>query len=266
MKTFSLISIKISFFIMFTTYSVYTLAQTKFNSNSKRIINRIGIYFGPSTCFNFGSKFVENFKDENVINKRLAKTGYSIGIDLGRDITKRLDLEVKAQYDSKGSKTELDTPESGVYRLIYLTDYDYTYWSLAIAPRILMGQNRRIAISIGFYYSWLESLKSYSEQYSSRDDLTTSGEFDGRYYYDLGGDGVIEGFTWAPGITGIERNDSGVTASFEYKIPIKGNQNLFVQANAFYGLKNINRNNPYNYKEHNGLIGLVLGYRVEFKN
>lgn len=74
----------------------------------KKIVDKFEFFVGPGLGLNYGNMFVENFGDGIVTNKRLAKLGYSVGFGLVKDLSKRLELNARFQYDLKGSKDHFD--------------------------------------------------------------------------------------------------------------------------------------------------------------
>lgn len=223
----------------------------------KRLIDRVEIFAGSNLSFNYGNMFVENYRgdyvDNNyVTNKRLLKFGYLFGIGAYHQFTNRIGLNVRVQYEQKGTKNELNNPLNPVNddaRLINKDDYTYNYLTINASPIFYFGRKNKWAISFGVYYSKIKSVKGCSEIYNTRDYQVDKGEFEGRYFYHFREDGGIDGFAWMPLLTSIEDYDWGLTASIGYRIPIKQKHSIFVQLQDNFGLKNINKNNPYDLEE-----------------
>src|SRR5690349_301582 len=77
---------------------------------SRTFIDRVEVFVGPNLSFNNGNKFLENYTDEYITNKRLAKPGFTLGVGAYHTFSEHVRLNIRLQYEEKGRKTELDTP------------------------------------------------------------------------------------------------------------------------------------------------------------
>ena len=229
----------------------------------KRFIDKVEVFAGPNLSFNHGNKFIENYKDENVRNTRLLKPGYSFGIGGYHPLANRLDLNVRLQFEQKGTKNELNTPVNPVNddaRLINKDDYTYNYLTINPSFIFYFGRKSKWAISFGVYYSKIKNVKGCSEIYNTRDYQVEKGKFQGRNFYRFREDGGIDGFAWMPHLTSIEDYDWGLTPSIGYRIPFNQKHSMFIQLQDNFGLKNINKNNPYSLEENNHSFSLIISY------
>jgi len=189
------------------------------DNKSKNIINKVTFYAGPSLSFNYGNKFVENYKDENVTNRRLIKPGNTLGIGISHQISKELDLFIRFQNDNKGTRNELNTPSIlDGNRTVTLDDYSYRYSTFNFLPQLHIGKHKKLSLGLGFYYSRIKTIDGYSKTYETQGTYNTEGHFKGRYFYQLRDDGTRSGFAWMPFITSIKEYDFGIISSLLYTI------------------------------------------------
>lgn len=240
----------------------FILAQEKpILPKPKRLIDRIEVFTGPNLSFNYGNKFIENYKDENVTNKRLLKPGYVFGIGGYHPLSDRLDLNVRLQFEQKGTKNELNTPSlpEGNRQFDYF-NYTYKWFSITVAPQILIGKKKRITLSIGGYLSKIKEIDGKGKTYNINGTFYSEGSYKGRYFYDLRNDGTRQGFSWMPHLTSIEDYDWGLVSSIGYKIPFNDKHSLLIQLQNNLGLKNINKSNPYGLEEKSHSLSLIICY------
>lgn len=233
------------------------------NNMPLKFINKVELFAGPSLSFNYGNKFIENYKDENIENKRFLKFGYTAGIGVYHTVSKKVQLNARFQYEQKGRKTELNTPLTSTSRVINLKDYSYNYLTLAIAPQMMFGKNQQWIVSIGGYYGRIRGMKRYEKVENTLDNTTSEGRDDGRSFEDVNSDGGVYTFTFIDRLRSFETNDFGITTSIGYAINVKKNQKLIVQLVDTFGLVNINKDNPYNQEENNHSVSILLSYTLE---
>jgi hypothetical protein len=235
----------------------------------KRFIQKIEIFAGPNMSFNYGNMFIENYRgeysnDNYVVNKRLLKPGYVFGAGVYHPFSDRVDLNVRLQYERKGIRTELNTPTyNSNNRIIMYAKYDYDYLTITVRPQILLGEEKNMFISLGGYYSKIKRLEGYGRTYDTNGTLNSEGSYKGRYFYDLGDDGTMQGFSWMPYLTSVEDYDWGLVTSIGYRIPFKEKHSMLIQLQNNFGLKNINKNNSYDLKEKNHTVNLILSYSLK---
>jgi len=228
-----------------------------------RFIDKVEIFAGPNLSFNHGNKFIENYKDENIENKRFLKFGYTAGIGVYHTVSKKVQVNARFQYEQKGRKTELNTPLTSTSRVINLKDYSYNYLTLAIAPQMMFGRNQQWIVSIGGYYGRIRGMKRYEKIENMLDNTTSEGRAEGRSFEDVNSDGGVYTFTFIDRLRSFETHDFGITTSIGYAINIKKNQKLIVQLADNIGLVNINKDNPYNQEENNHSVSILLSYTLE---
>ncbi len=226
----------------------------------KRFIDKVEVFAGPNLSFNHGNKFIENYKDENVRNTRLLKPGYSFGIGGYHPLANRLDLNVRLQFEQKGTKNELNTPTFSDGRITSADNYSFNYLTIIAAPQITIDRKMNFVISAGIYYSKVKEIKGASKLSDTNGTVNSEGSFSGRYFYDLSDDGIRQGFAWMPNLSSIEENDFGIVASVGYKIPLKDNHIILVQIQDSFGIQNINKNNPYGLEERNHSVNFIINY------
>lgn len=238
----------------------------------KRLIDKVEIFSGPNLSFNHGNMFVENYRGQyannNVVtNKRKLKSGYLLGIGVYHPLAKRIDLNLRIQYEQKGTKNILNNPLNPVNdatRQISTDNYTYNYITISASPVVYLGNKKNWMVSLGAYYSKIKRVKGTSEVYNTRDNQVDKGTFEGRSFYHLREDGGIDGFTWMPYLNSIEAGDWGLTSSIGYQLLFQEKHSLGIQLQDNFGLININRNNPYNLKEQNHSLSILISYRYHF--
>ncbi|HEU5291668.1 MAG TPA: hypothetical protein VFU05_13555 [Cyclobacteriaceae bacterium] len=229
----------------------------------KRFIDRIEVFAGPSLSLNYGNKFIENYEDKNVTNKRLVKPGYTFGIGVYHPLSNRFDLNVRVQFEQKGTNNELNTPALPDGRIVSSDNYSYRYLTLAATPQIIVGRKMNFLIAIGGYYSQIKGIKGSSKITDTNGTINSEGSFEGRYFYDLADDGIREGFAWMPNLTSIENYDFGLVLSVGYKVPLHGQYPILIQLQDNLGINNINKDNPYELKERGHSIALIFSYSIK---
>jgi len=266
-----------NFYIFLFILSTYSLSgQPSENlklSEPKRLIDRVEIFAGSNFSFNHGNMFIENYQgdyaDNNyVTNKRLLKFDYLFGIGAYHSFTNRIGLNVRVQYEQKGTKNELNNPLNPVNddtRQITKDEYTYSYFTINTSPTFYFGRKNSWMISFGAYYSKIENLRGSSQSYNTRDFQVNKGSFEGRYFYHLREDGGMDGFAWNPFLTSIEDYDVGVALSVGYKVPLSEKHIILIQLQDNYGLKNINKNNPYDLQERNHAIAFIISYNFDLQ-
>lgn len=232
----------------------------------KRLIDRVEVFAGPGFSLNYGNKFIENYQDSNIRNKRLPKFGYTAGVGIYHPISYKTELRVRILFEQKGTKSELNNPLNAANddaRLITRDNYTYDYYTLCGSTIFYLGNKKRWQVSLGAYYSKAKNLRGESESHNTRDFQVNSGSFEGRYFYHLRQDGGMDGFSWMPYLASIENHDWGLVTSIGYVIPIRHHAVLF-QLQDNLGLTNINKNNPYDLEERNHSILLTFSYIFKF--
>jgi len=220
----------------------------------KRLIDRFEIFIGPSLSFNYGNKFLQNYSDENISNRRMAKPGYSFGLGVYHSFNDRIDLNARLQYDQKGVITEFEN-----FHVSWYNDHSYNYLTFALAPVVYLGNERRFFISGGGYLSRILDLNSFVRRVDSEGDLLFEQSRTSRTWKAIREDGGIHSVWEIPGTTSFHSYDFGLVLSVGYNIPIK-NDLLTIQLIDNLGLTNINRYTPYGQREKNHSIQLLLGY------
>ena len=225
------------------------------------LISAVEVFAGPNVSFNHGNKFIENYEDENVTNTQLLKIGYAAGVGVFHPVTTRIDLNVRLQYETKGTRNELDVPRGNdESRVIITSEYTYHYITASVIPQISLG--KRIKIGVGGYYSKVKKIKGYDQESFTRKDRKDSEiNFEGRIFRDLKDDGGVQGFAISRGLFRMEKNDYGPVLMISYTAFIK-EQSFSFQLINYHGLRNINRNNPYGLEERNRTLYLIITYQL----
>src|SRR5690606_19969607 len=149
----------------------------------KRLISKVEIFAGPGLSFNHGNKFIENYKDKNVTNRRLLKPGYVVGIGAYHSLSPRFDLNVRLQYEQKGTRNELNTPSlPNDNRQIDYFNYSYKYLSVTIAPNLIAGVKKRVIVSLGIYYNKAKEIVGDGRTYDTHGTIKSGGSYKGRFF------------------------------------------------------------------------------------
>jgi hypothetical protein len=261
-----------TFLLTLTTYSLFGQSPDNLKlPEPKRFIDRIEVFAGPNLSFNYGNIFIENYRGEYadnnyVVNKRLLKPGYQFGVGVYHPLANRIDLNVRVLFERKGTKNELNNPLNPVNddtRQISKDDYNYSYFTANASPNFYLGHKRKWSTSFGIYYSRIKNLSGSSKSYNTRDYQVNKGSFEGRYFYHLREDGGMDGFSWNPFLTSIETYDYGAILSVSYEVFVGESHSMIIQLQDNFGLKNINKNNPYGYKEKNHTAALIIIYNFK---
>lgn len=241
------------------------LAVGQPNANSfllrepQRFIDRVEIFAGAGFCFNYGNRFIENYRDDNIQNERLLKIGYSFGVALYHPVSDKISVHARASFDQKGTRARLNLP---VYmgRLEIESEYDYRYLTVALAPRVLLDNKKNVSLFVGGYYSVMKRVRGQETVYHSRDHTTTATAFRGRSFRKLDDNGGVITMTYVPGLRSFEKFDFGVILGIGYALNINETQSILIQLIDNAGLQSINTSTDYNRPEKNHLISLSLGY------
>ncbi len=228
----------------------------------KRFIDKIEIFAGPNLSFNYGNMFIENYKDDNVTNKRLLKLGHAFGLGVYHPIQDRLDINLRFLYEEKGTNSEMVTPGLQIN-----SDYLYKYLSASMAPRILFGKRKKLELSFGLYYSRIQSVKGDITVLDRQNDQTFISSFYGRQVRELRPDGSTASISYLPGLQSFEEYDFGITIGFGYSLNLSQKSSVTIYLTDNLGLLNINKpviivDNP-NPLEKNHNISLLIGYIVK---
>ncbi len=229
----------------------------------KRFIDKIEVFAGPSLSFNYGNKFIENYKNGNIENKRFLKFGYTAGVGVYHSFSRKIQLNARLQYEQKGRKTELNTPLTSTSRAIIFKDYSYNYFTLVVAPQFMLGSKQQWLISLGAYYGKIKGMTRYERLENTLDNTTSEGDAEGRSFEDVDANGGVYTGTWFPGLRSFEMSDMGAIASIGYVININEKQRVIIQIIDNLGLKNINRDKPFNQEEKNHSINLLVSYTFQ---
>lgn len=225
----------------------------------KRFIDKIEIFAGPNLSFNYGNMFIENYNDDNVTNKRLLKLGYLFGLGIYHPVKDRLDINLRLQYEEKGTNSEMVTPG-----LIRKTDYTYRYLTISLAPRILLFNKTKLKVSAGSFFSKIRNVEGRTNALDTQNNVTFVSNFNGREIRELRPDGSTGSITFAPGLKSFQDFDFGITLSLSYSITINSSNELTIQLQDNLGLYNINKQLDVivNPPEKNQTISILIGYSL----
>ena len=232
---------------------------------TKRFIDKVEVFGGPSLSFNRGNMFIENYSDPIIQNKRLMKAGYSIGIGAYHPVKNWLDLNARVLFEHKGTRSQLNNPLNPVNddsRLVTNSEYSYGYLTVCLTSNLFIGKRKNVSVLFGGYLSKIKSVRGFGSNFDTQGHITpTAGNFVGRYWYGFREDGAINSFTFIPGLQSFEENDFGLSIGMAYQIHIHGNHSLTVRLIDNYGLHNIyNKKFVENLPEKNHNLSLTLGY------
>jgi len=257
------------FLLTLSTYSLFGQSPNELKlPEPKRFIDKVEVFVGPNLSFNYGNLFIEDYRgeyanDNYVVNKRLLKPGYVVGVGAYHSFTNSIGLNIRVQYEQKGTKNELNNPLNPANddtRQITKDEYTYSYFTINVSPTFYLDRKNRWVISFGAYYSKIKNLRGSSKSYNTRDFLVNKGSFEARYFYHLREDGGMDGFSWNPFLTSIEDYDWGLITSIGYRIPFNQKHSMLIQLQDNFGLKNINKNNPYGLEEKNHSLSIIISY------
>jgi|JI10StandDraft_1071094.scaffolds.fasta_scaffold38763_2 hypothetical protein len=225
----------------------------------KRFINKIEVFAGPSLSFNYGNKFIENYKDEFVMNKRKIKPSYVLGVGVYHPMNDCLDINFRLMYEEKGTNSQMETPG-----LLRKTDYTYRYVTISLAPRISLFNNTKLKVSAGGFFSKIRNVEGRAYALDTQNNVTFVSNFNGREIRELRPDGSTGSITFAPGLKSFQDFDFGITLSLSYSITINSSNELTIQLQDNLGLQNINKQLDVivNPPEKNHTISILIGYSL----
>ena len=221
--------IKLLLPLVLATWHISVLAQTTEMAlpqmpKPKRFIDKVEVFVGPSLSFNYGNKFIENYKDENVRNKRLMKVGYTFGVGVYHPLKDWLDINLRIAYEEKGSKSKMNTPS-----LEIKPEYTYRYLTVCVAPKLFLGRDNKFTISLGGYYSFLRKVEGYEVVYSGTDVFKE--HFVGRNIRGLRSDGSVESITYISGLRSFQQYDYGLNVRCGYHLLLKNGKSISIEIN-----------------------------------
>jgi hypothetical protein len=250
--------------------AISNLSFAQYNANPhnqprKRFIDKVEVFAGLNLSFNYGNKFIENYSDAKIQNKRLAKVGYAFGVGVYHPVNNWLDINVRVQWEQKGTKAQLDHPLSYYYipntRQLITSEYDYNYTTILVAPRFSLNKKENLYLTVGCYYALIKTvagLEIYSDPAGGTD---VHNKFNGRNWNVVDPDGGIRTWTFIPGLQSFESADYGLTLGLTYKFNLAKQHSLLLQLMDYYGLQEVyNKSDPANLKERNHTISFLLSY------
>lgn len=240
-------------------------ARETYIPKTKRFIDQVEVFGGPSLSFNHGNKLVDNYNDGLITNKRLMKAGYSIGIGAYHPVKDWLELNTRVLFEQKGTRSQLNNPLNPVNddsRLVTNSEYSYGYLTVCLTSNFFIGKRKNVSVLFGGYLSKIKNVRGFGSSFDTQGHITpTAGKFVGRYWYAFDNNGGINSFTFIPGLQSYEQNDFGLTIGVAYQIHLTGNHRLTVRLIDNYGLYNIyNKKFVENLPEKNHNLSLTLGY------
>ena len=244
-------------------FSIHLLAQEKTDitfPQTKRFIDKVELFAGPSLSFNHGNKFIENYDGYIIQNRRKVKIGYGVGFGFYHPVNDWLWINLRLSYEEKGTKSQMDLPD-----LEITSEYTYKYTTISIAPAIFFGGKNKFSLSIGGYYGKILNSKGYVAVLDIQDNVTYSSNFYGRQIRELRADGSTNSITFAPGLQSFNRTDFGIIFSARYLITINSTGKLILQLQDGFGLANINNSEDLNPPEKNHTLSFLIGYILNRK-
>jgi Outer membrane protein beta-barrel domain len=219
--------------------------------NPKRFIDKVEIFAGPNLSYNYGNKFIDDYKSNIFTNKKELKSGYCFGLGLYHPIKSRIgviSINARLLLEQKGTKakfttTPLDTGATHNLVQTVESDYSYSYITLSVMPSIYFGKSKKWFVSIGGYYNWLKSVDAHvlwtSISNSSNDFSEQS--FKGRNIFGIDPKGGITSFGQAQGMTSFQENDYGAVIGIGYFIPLNHPHGIAIQITDHFGMQDISK-------------------------
>lgn len=179
-----------------------TLGQT---TSPKRFLSNVGVVAGPNWSLLHGSPTVDN----GPTSTRSVKHGFTIGLAGTHQISERLNLDILALYELKGSKLYTIGTQTPVSM-----DFQYHYLTLPITLNYEWGNDHRLSTGLGFFGGYLFKQVQTESQSGVGSIFTTD-------------------------VTGQSKSiDFGLTAQVKYIIKIKGGWTLTPRVLWELGLQN----------------------------
>lgn len=246
--------------LMMTTTSAWCQQQFHKKNRSKRFVDEVEIFAGPILSLNHGNKFIENYNDKIIQNKRQIKIGYSFGLGVYHPINNWLTINARVSFEQKGTKAELDHP-LGNERQTILSKYSYGYTTFSIVSRFKLDKKEKLTLSVGGYFANLngvDGLEIYSDP-SGRPNVYNN--FKGRTWNKIDPDGAIRTWTFIPGIKSFNEYDYGLILAISYRLVLNEKHTILIQLNDHYGLHNVYNNEfTENLPERNHNISFLISY------
>ncbi len=217
----------------------------------KRFVDKVEFVVGPSLCFNYGNKFIDNYCSNIFTNEKELKVGYCFGLGLYHPIKSRIgviSINARILFEQKGTKAKFTTAPldtSATHNLVQTveSDYSYRYITLSIMPSIYFGKNKKWSISLGGYYNWLKGVDAHVSWTSISDNVKdfTEESFKGRDVFGIDPNGGISSFGQALGLRSLKNNDYGGVIGIGYFIPLTSPHGIAIQVIDHFGIQDISK-------------------------
>jgi hypothetical protein len=175
--------------------AVITLTALTVKSQDSKNKLFIGFNFSPDYNFRGIKSNGDGFLGDDFIKQRndneIAKFGYTTGVSIGLQVSKKVVLETGVQFANMGYKTKnqtfsFETPNLGLPTKVQFI-YAYQYINIPIKARVTFGEKRlRLASSIGFNTSFLTTLKQTTILEEANGQTNKSSKSDKRGYRTVG--------------------------------------------------------------------------------
>jgi hypothetical protein len=178
----------------------------------------------------------------------LPKNGYSFGLGIYHAYSKSFEVNMRALWELKGSRTSqytyLKSTSNGITTITDETrtmNTNFNYFTFSALPTFLIGANKHFIIGAGAYYS---ILKKADVLITHMDHLSQSIKIEN--YRDL------QNFS--------PKYDIGISFFIGYSIPFGGR--LKVSGQVFYNLGIVDQYDPWNENQRNNNIGFMLAFAI----
>lgn len=201
-------------FLMLTSFSVRAQQRLQY---AKKAISRIEFSAGPGLVYVHKSNFL--------VDNRDMKAGFCASLGAVHVFSDRIEGAANLQYEIKGfGYTANFNDESGSppVRERVVERVNLKYVSLNLAPRFLIGKNRKAYVTAGPYAAYLLGWKFYQEYY--KNDVLVDKNSSTLYPYES-----------------YKKYDFGLMVAAAYSMSINSKFDGFIQLRYNLGLVDINQ-------------------------
>jgi len=247
--------------IFFSIFVMLLISNLKAQTHERvypRFFEKFELYTGANLSFNYGNKFVENYKDEVIENQRELKSGYVVGFGIYKVISNKVQLNFRAQYEHKGTKSTLHTPNIRIN-----SEYDYEYLTVSIIPKIYLGQKRNFHLAFGSYFSRLTDVVGQENVFDRSNNVGIKNRFKGRSLRGIREDGTTHTIAFSPGLRSFERIDYGLIIGVGYSLKLGTKSFVIFECLDNFGIHNLNKasiGTLENPKEKNHSLNLLISF------
>lgn len=237
-------------------------------------VNSLEIFGGPNVSYNYGNWRLRNYSDlRGVSNIRYLKWGWAAGAGFSIPIYKKLEMNVRVEYEKTGSDNNLTVPadyEDGVYRHSYVRS-DYSYYhiknTLLLQYPVISNTHFDCLAGVGGYLSLITHtyLKRYYGTYNFY--VYGSNEFlyeasNERVFETLNKNGTSHSIAFQSTLKAFSTLDIGMLASLQIRYKINARHSMGFQLLQTIGMRDVNYPMRFNPSFQEEIYRIPPEYRL----